>query len=83
MEKEDSIAQIEELMAKCGVSWETLAQKTRQPQWIIDTVKNGKVANSTTINAIMRMRHVLVHDYYQIKPQEMWKVISEDLKPLR
>lgn len=32
---------------------------------------------------ITRMRHVLVHDYYQIKPQEVWKVISEDLRPLR
>lgn len=55
MEKKDSIAQIEELMAKCGVCWETLAQKTRQPQWIIDAVKNGKVANSTTINAIVNV----------------------------
>ena len=32
---------------------------------------------------IMKMRHVLVHDYYQIKPKEVWKVIHEDLKPLR
>lgn len=55
MEKKDSIAQIEELMAKCGVGWETLAQRTRQPQWIIDAVKNGKVANSTTINAIVNV----------------------------
>lgn len=55
MEKKDSIAQLEELMAKCGVSWETLAQKTRQPQWIIDAVKNSKVANSTTINAIVNV----------------------------
>lgn len=29
------------------------------------------------------MRHVLVHDYYQINFQEIWKVISEDLRPLR
>ena len=29
------------------------------------------------------MRHVLVHDYYQIKPAEVWKVIQEDLQPLR
>lgn len=28
-------------------------------------------------------RHVLVHDYYQIPPQEVWKVICEDLEPLR
>jgi uncharacterized protein with HEPN domain len=32
---------------------------------------------------ITRMRHVLVHDYYQINPQEVWKVINEDLRPLR
>ena len=55
MEKKDNIAQIEELMAKCGVRWETLAQKTRQPQWIIEAVKSGKVANSTTINAIVNV----------------------------
>ena len=29
------------------------------------------------------MRHVLVHDYYQIKPAEVWKVIQEELQPLR
>ena len=29
------------------------------------------------------MRHVLVHDYYQIKPQEVLNVIQDDLRPLR
>lgn len=33
--------------------------------------------------SIVRMRHVLVHDYYQIKSKEVWKVIDEDLQPLR
>ena len=32
---------------------------------------------------ITKMRHVLVHDYYQIEPKEVWKVIQEDLHPLR
>ena len=32
---------------------------------------------------ITGMRHVLVHDYYQIKPAEVWKVINEELQPLR
>ena len=32
---------------------------------------------------IMKMRHVLVHDYYQISSKEVWKVINEDLQPLR
>ena len=32
---------------------------------------------------ITRMRHVLVHDYYQINPVEVRKVIAEDLRPLR
>ena len=31
----------------------------------------------------MKMRHVLVHDYYQISSREVWKVIKEDLQPLR
>lgn len=32
---------------------------------------------------IVKMRHVLVHDYYQISVREVWKVIQEDLGPLR
>lgn len=32
---------------------------------------------------IIKMRHVLVHDYYQISSKEVWKVINEDLEPLR
>ena len=32
---------------------------------------------------IMKMRHVLVHDYYQISTREVWKVVKEDLHPLR
>ena len=32
---------------------------------------------------IAKMRHVLVHDYYQIDPREVWKVIHDDLQPLR
>ena len=32
---------------------------------------------------IAKMRHVLVHDYYQIEPREVWKVIRDDLHPLR
>ena len=37
----------------------------------------------TEWNDITRMRNVLVHDYYQIKPHEIWKAVNEDLKPLR
>lgn len=37
----------------------------------------------TPWKSITRMRHVLVHDYYQVKPSEVWKVIQEDLHPLR
>jgi len=32
---------------------------------------------------IVRMRHVLVHDYYKINIKEVWKVLNEDLPPLR
>ena len=32
---------------------------------------------------IIKMRHVRVHDYYQISVREVWKVIREDLGPLR
>ena len=32
---------------------------------------------------IAKMRHVLVHDYYQIDPNEVWTVIQDELHPLR
>lgn len=32
---------------------------------------------------IVKMRHVLVHDYYQINDDDLWMVISSDLNPLR
>ena len=37
----------------------------------------------TPWNAVMRMRNILVHDYYKIRLNEVWKVIQEDLQPLR
>ena len=39
--------------------------------------------SSTPWAVIVKMRHVLVHDYYQISAREVWKVIQEDLNPLR
>ena len=32
---------------------------------------------------IAKMRHVLVHDYYHIDSKEVYKVIQNDLRPLR
>lgn len=37
----------------------------------------------TPWNDVMRMRNILVHDYYKIRLNEVWKVIQEDLRPLR
>ncbi len=37
----------------------------------------------TPWNDVMRMRNILVHDYYRIRLNEVWKVIQEDLQPLR
>jgi uncharacterized protein with HEPN domain len=37
----------------------------------------------TPWDVIMKMRHVLVHDYYQIDSLSVWKVIKDDLQPLR
>ena len=36
----------------------------------------------TPWNDVMRMRNILVHDYYKIRLNEVWKVIQEDLQPL-
>ena len=38
--------------------------------------------SETPWSSIVVMRHVLVHDYYQIKSKEVYKVINEDLQPL-
>lgn len=32
---------------------------------------------------IIKMRHILVHDYYQIGDEDVWDVIQVDLAPLR
>lgn len=36
----------------------------------------------TDWNGIMKLRHVLVHDYYQINVQTVWEIIQEELPPL-
>ena len=38
---------------------------------------------ATPWKMIMRMRHVLVHDYYQIDAAELWLVVDDDLPILR
>ncbi|MCQ2310067.1 MAG: DUF86 domain-containing protein [Bacteroidales bacterium] len=35
------------------------------------------------IQAIEKMRHILVHDYYQINKNVLWQVITEDLPALK
>lgn len=32
---------------------------------------------------IEKMRHILVHDYYQVNKDILWMVITEDLPPLK
>ena len=42
-----------------------------------------RVNNDTPWSVIEKMRHVLVHDYYQIEENEIKYVIEDDLYPLR
>ena len=37
----------------------------------------------TPWNGIVKMRHILVHDYYQVDDKELWNVIQDDLPILR
>lgn len=30
-----------------------------------------------------KMRHILVHDYYQISPEQVWKTVIEDIPELK
>ena len=32
---------------------------------------------------IIAMRHVLVHGYYQVSTKQVWKVVNEDIPPLK
>lgn len=34
-------------------------------------------------DVIEGMRHVLVHDYYKIKPAQLWSAIQDDIPSLR
>lgn len=37
----------------------------------------------TKWDQIIRMRHILVHGYYQIEVPELWNIIQNDLPPLK
>ena len=37
----------------------------------------------TPWDGIVKMRHILVHDYYQVDDKEVWNVIQDDLPVLR
>ena len=37
----------------------------------------------TPWNQIEKMRHVLVHGYYQIMPEVLWLTVTDDLAPLK
>lgn len=34
-------------------------------------------------DVIEKMRHVLVHGYYTIKPEQVWQTIEDDIEPLK
>ncbi|MBQ8968452.1 MAG: DUF86 domain-containing protein [Bacteroidaceae bacterium] len=39
--------------------------------------------NEVNWGDIERMRHVLVHGYYKIRPQQLWQTIVEDIPNLK
>lgn len=39
--------------------------------------------SATEWDNIIRLRHILVHDYYQINLRTVWDIISNDLTPLQ
>jgi len=46
--------------------------------------KEFKATNSNVEwDAIIKLRHVLVHGYYHISEERVWKIIQKDLLPLK
>jgi uncharacterized protein with HEPN domain len=39
--------------------------------------------NAIEWEAIIGLRHVLVHGYYQVSKERVWKIIQKDLLPLK
>jgi len=39
--------------------------------------------NNIEWDAIIGLRHVLVHGYYQIMEERLWRIIQKDLLPLK
>lgn len=48
---------------------------------ITDAFKEGHP--ETPWQMIEKMRHILVHDYYQINSEVLWDILQNDLQPLR
>ena len=42
-----------------------------------------EIHSQTAWRDIIAMRHVLVHGYYQVSAKQVWKVIQEDIPPLK
>lgn len=53
MEKKNDVQQINELLQYCSIAPERLATVVGQPQWLVDAVMQGRVTNSTSVNAIL------------------------------
>lgn len=39
--------------------------------------------NEVEWDVIEGMRHILVHGYYQIKPEQLWETIEKDIPKLK
>lgn len=89
----ECIDNIEQFSA--GVTFEQLVQNKQLRHaltWNIQVI--GEASNfltkefrnehpQTDWRAIIGMRNVLVHDYYQIDEEELWEVIQADIPPLK
>ena len=62
---------------------EPIKDKDRLQQYYFVTKSFRNKHKETTWEQIIRMRHVLVHDYYRIKEDEVRYVIEDNLTPLR
>ena len=90
----DAIGKVLDFMARANKSFDEISKDTIEYYGIVKCIEIvGEAAYKlssqfkdshpdTPWAVIEKMRHVLVHGYYQVNPEDVYGVIQNDLNPL-